>query len=66
MKTFTDCEPLLRYSLSGPTMGSRFSAVLLAEHRGQVRAAAAAAGVDPVTLYRLLRRRGVTLRRAAE
>lgn len=30
MKTFTDCEPLLRYSLSGPTMGSRFSAVFYA------------------------------------
>jgi two-component system response regulator HydG len=44
----------------------RYLIELLAEHRGQVRAAAAAAGVDPVTLYRLLRRRGVTLRRAAE
>lgn len=30
MKTFTDCEPLLRYSLSGPTMGSRFTAVFFA------------------------------------
>lgn len=30
MKTFTDCEPLVRYSLSGPTMGSRFSAVFFA------------------------------------
>lgn len=30
MKTCTDCEPLVRYSLSGPTMGSRFSAVFFA------------------------------------
>ncbi len=30
MKTFTECEPLLRYSLSGPTMGSRFTAVFFA------------------------------------
>jgi thiamine biosynthesis lipoprotein len=30
VKTFTDCEPLLRYSLSGPTMGSRFTAVFFA------------------------------------
>lgn len=30
MKTFTECEPLQRYSLSGPTMGSRFSAVFYA------------------------------------
>ena len=30
MKTFTDCEPLVRYSLSGPTMGSRFTAVFFA------------------------------------
>ncbi len=44
----------------------RFLVDLLAEHRGNVRAAAAAAGVDPVTMYRLLRRRGVTLRRTAE
>jgi two-component system response regulator HydG len=41
----------------------RYLVDLLAEHRGNVRAAAAAAGVDPVTMYRLLRRRGVTLRR---
>lgn len=30
MKTFTECAPLQRYSLSGPTMGSRFSAVFFA------------------------------------
>ena len=30
MKTCTDCEPLVRYSLSGPTMGSRFGAVFFA------------------------------------
>ncbi len=39
---------------------------LLAEHRGKVRAAATAAGVDPVTLYRLLRKRGVALRRVVD
>ena len=43
----------------------RYLVDLLAEHRGNVRKAAAAAGVDPVTLYRLLRRRGVSLRRTA-
>ncbi len=43
----------------------RYLVDLLAEHRGNVRAAAAAAGVDPVTMYRLLRRRGVSLRRTA-
>ncbi|MNF51926.1 Thiamine biosynthesis lipoprotein ApbE precursor [compost metagenome] len=30
MKTFTEGEPLQRYSLSGPTMGSRFAAVFYA------------------------------------
>ena len=44
----------------------RYLVELLAEHRGNVRAAAAVAGVDPVTLYRLLRRRGVALRRAVD
>jgi two-component system response regulator HydG len=41
----------------------RYLVELLAEHRGNVRDAAAAAGIDPVTMYRLLRRRGVSLRR---
>ncbi|MBK9035210.1 MAG: sigma-54-dependent Fis family transcriptional regulator [Myxococcales bacterium] len=41
----------------------RYLIDLLAEHRGNVRAAAAAAGVDPVTMYRLLRKRGIALRR---
>jgi len=44
----------------------RFLIDLLAEHGGNVRAAAGVAGVDPVTMYRLLRRRGVTLRRTAQ
>ncbi len=44
----------------------RYLIELLAEHRGQVRAAATAAGVDPVTLYRLLRKRGVALRRVVD
>ncbi len=43
----------------------RYLVDLLAEHRGNVRAAATAAGIDPVTMYRLLRRRGVSLRRTA-
>ena len=43
----------------------RYFVELLGEHGGNVRAAAAAAGVDPVTLYRLLRRRGVAVRREA-
>jgi two-component system response regulator HydG len=38
---------------------------LLGEHAGNVRAAAAAAGVDAVTMYRLLRKRGITVRREA-
>jgi DNA-binding NtrC family response regulator len=38
---------------------------LLGEHGGNVRRAAAAAGVDAVTLYRLLRKRGVSVRREA-
>jgi DNA-binding NtrC family response regulator len=41
----------------------RYLVELLAEHHGNVRTAAAAAGIDPVTMYRLLRRRGVILRR---
>ena len=44
----------------------RYLIELLAEHRGKVRAAATAAGVDPVTLYRLLRKRGVALRRVVD
>ena len=44
----------------------RYLIDLLAEHRGHVRAAAAAAGVDPVTMYRLLRKRGITLRRTVD
>jgi two-component system response regulator HydG len=43
----------------------RYLVDLLAEHKGNVRTAAAAAGIDPVTMYRLLRRRGVSLRRTA-
>ena len=41
----------------------RYLGELLAEHGGSVRKAAAAAGVDAVTLYRLLRKRGVTVAR---
>ena len=41
----------------------RYLLDLLAEVEGNVRAAAARAGVDAVTLYRLLRRRGVAVRR---
>ncbi len=44
----------------------RYLADLLAEHDGNVRRAADAAGVDHVTLYRLLRRRGVVVRRRVE
>jgi len=43
----------------------RYLIDLLGAHAGNVRAAAAAAGVDAVTLYRLLRKRGVTVRREA-
>ncbi len=43
----------------------RYLVDLLADHRGNVRSAAAAAGIDPVTMYRLLRRRGVKLRKTA-
>jgi two-component system, NtrC family, response regulator HydG len=43
----------------------RYLVELLGEHAGNVRRAATAAGVDAVTLYRLLRRRGVTVRRLA-
>jgi DNA-binding NtrC family response regulator len=43
----------------------RYFVELLGEHGGNVRAAAAAAGVDPVTLYRLMKRRGVAMRRQA-
>ncbi|NMC71791.1 MAG: sigma-54-dependent Fis family transcriptional regulator [Myxococcales bacterium] len=48
--------------LAGPER--RYLAELLDACRGNVRAAARRAGVDPVTLYRLLRRRGVSLPRA--
>jgi DNA-binding NtrC family response regulator len=54
--------PALREQWLAP-LERRYLVDLLAEHRGNVRAAAAAAGIDPVTMYRLLRRRGVTLRR---
>ena len=43
----------------------RYFVGLLGECVGNVRAAAARAGVDPVTMYRLLRRRGVAVRREA-
>jgi two-component system, NtrC family, response regulator HydG len=43
----------------------RYFVELLGECDGNVRAAAARAGVDPVTMYRLLRRRGVAVRREA-
>ena len=43
----------------------RYLVDLLTEHAGNVRKAAAAAGVDAVTLYRLLRKRGVAVRREA-
>jgi DNA-binding NtrC family response regulator len=41
----------------------RYLGELLAEHGGSVRKAAAAAGIDAVTLYRLLRKRGVAITR---
>jgi two-component system, NtrC family, response regulator HydG len=41
----------------------RYFVELLAECEGNVRRAAGIAGVDPVTMYRLLRRRGVTVQR---
>ena len=41
----------------------RYLVDLLTEHAGNVRRAAAAAGIDAVTMYRLLRKRGVTVRR---
>jgi DNA-binding NtrC family response regulator len=43
----------------------RYFVELLGECSGNVRAAAERAGVDPVTMYRLLRKRGVALRREA-
>jgi len=48
--------------LAGPER--RYLAELLDACRGNVRAAARRAGGDPVTLYRLRRRRGVSLPRA--
>ena len=44
---------------------ARYLAELLDDTRGNVRAAARAAGVDAVTLYRLLRRRNVRFGRAS-
>jgi DNA-binding NtrC family response regulator len=44
----------------------RYLIDLLATCAGNVRRAAARAAVDPATLYRLLRRRGVTVRRQAQ
>jgi two-component system response regulator HydG len=41
----------------------RYLGELLAEHGGSVRKAARAAGIDAVTLYRLLRKRGVAVTR---
>ncbi len=41
----------------------RYLGELLAEHGGSVRKAAAAAGIDAVTLYRLLRKRGIAVTR---
>jgi two-component system, NtrC family, response regulator HydG len=43
----------------------RYFIELLGECDGSVRAAAERAGVDPVTMYRLLRRRGISLGRHA-
>ena len=43
----------------------RYLTELVAEHGGNVRKAAAAAGVNPVTFYRMLKRRGITLERRA-
>jgi transcriptional regulator with GAF, ATPase, and Fis domain len=43
----------------------RYLGELVAEHGGNVRRAAAAAGINPVTMYRLLRRRGIAIRRVA-
>jgi len=43
----------------------RYLVELLAEAKGNVRRTAELAGVDPVTLYRLLRQRGVVVRREA-
>jgi len=37
---------------------------LLAKHAGNVKTAAKAAGINTVTLYRLLKRRGLSLARA--
>jgi DNA-binding NtrC family response regulator len=43
---------------------TRYLAELLEACGGRVRAAARRAGVDPVTLYRLMQRRGIRLRRS--
>jgi two-component system, NtrC family, response regulator HydG len=43
----------------------RYLTDLVAEHGGNVRKAAAAAGVNPVTFYRMLKRRGIKLERRA-
>jgi DNA-binding NtrC family response regulator len=42
---------------------TRYLTELVAESRGSVRRAAKAAGVDAVTLYRLLKKRGVAFGR---
>jgi len=52
----------LRESWLAP-LEKRYLGELLVEHGGSVRKAAAAAGVDAVTLYRLLRKRGVAISR---
>ena len=44
----------------------RYLAALLAECGGNVRRAADEAGVNAVTMYRLLRKRGLQLRRVAD
>ena len=43
----------------------RYLSELIEQHGGNVRRAAAAAGVNPVTFYRLLKRRGIVLERRA-
>jgi len=43
----------------------RYLTELVAEHGGNVRKAAAAAGINPVTFYRMLKRRGIKLERRA-
>jgi transcriptional regulator of acetoin/glycerol metabolism len=45
---------------------ARYLAEVLDEHGGKVDAAAKAAGVNRVTFYRLMKKHGVTLKRAAQ